>query len=74
MDVNTIASLIGSFGFPVVACGCMGFFIKWLISENNKTISQLTKALNNNTNVMTEINTLLKFIFEREEKKDGESN
>lgn len=41
MDVNTIVSLIGSVGFPIVAC-CIMFF------QNNKmqeTLSELTKTL-----------------------------
>lgn len=60
MDGTTIASLISSFGFPIVACIVMGWYVKYQMDNYNKQISditsehksemaQVTTALNNNT-------------------------
>lgn len=60
MDGATIASLISSFGFPIVACIVMGWYVKYQMDNYNKQISeitsehksemtQVTTALNNNT-------------------------
>lgn len=60
MDVTTITTLIGSFGFPIIACLGMGWYVKYQMDENNKQIKamteehknemhEITTALNNNT-------------------------
>lgn len=60
MDVNMITSLIGSVGFPIVACGAMAWWVKYTTDQNNKEVEQMriehkeevnkmTEALNNNT-------------------------
>ena len=60
MDLQTIVSLIGSFGFPIVACLAMGWYVKYQMDNHNKQIEQITEqhktemkevttALNNNT-------------------------
>ena len=36
MDVNTIVGLIGTLGFPIVACGVMAYFIFHMIKKNNE--------------------------------------
>lgn len=50
MDVQAIISAIGTVGFPIVACAALF----WMI---NKSVKELTAAVNNNTaaiNIMTE--------------------
>lgn len=60
MDVTTITTLIGSFGFPIVACLAMAWYVKYQTDENKKEINgmtlehknemaEVTTALNNNT-------------------------
>lgn len=60
MDISTITTLIGSFGFPIVACLVMAWYVKYQMDENNKQLSEIrnehksemnkvTTALNNNT-------------------------
>ena len=60
MDAGTITNLIGSFGFPIVACIVMGWYVKYQMDNYNKQLSQITSehkeemaqvttALNNNT-------------------------
>ena len=57
MDVITI---IQSFGFPIAACACMAWYVKYITDENNKRlddlnrdhkeeVQSLSEALQNNT-------------------------
>lgn len=48
MDIPTITTLIGSLGFPIAVCIACFWFI-------NKTLNNITTALNNNTAVMQEL-------------------
>lgn len=60
MDVNGIVTLVGSLGFPIVACIGLGWYVKYQTDNNNKEVSEMrkehqeeinkvTEALNNNT-------------------------
>lgn len=60
MDVNGIVTLVGSLGFPIVACIGLGWYVKYQSDLNNKEvadmrkehqeeINKVTEALNNNT-------------------------
>lgn len=48
MDVSTITNLIGGLGFPIAVCIVLFWFI-------NKTLNNITTALNNNSTVMGEL-------------------
>lgn len=61
-----IVQLIGSYGFPIVACVAMGVYLKYVIDQYRSDISHLsqehkaemdsiTQALNNNTQVLTRL-------------------
>ena len=41
MDVDQISTIIGSLGFPIVACCFMG----WLYVKFNETLKELTIAI-----------------------------
>lgn len=41
MDVEQIANLVGSLGFPIVACA----FMAWLYVQMNDTLKELTVAI-----------------------------
>ena len=60
MDVNGLVTLVGSLGFPIVACIGLGWYVKYQSDLNNKEvadmrkehqeeINKVTEALNNNT-------------------------
>ena len=60
MDFNGIVTLVGSLGFPIVACIGLGWYVKYQTDNNNKEVSEMrkehqeeinkvTEALNNNT-------------------------
>ena len=53
MDVNDIVTLIGSLGFPIVAC--VGMFYLY-----NRTLKDFTSTLNNIANEIKELREELK--------------
>lgn len=58
-DVNMMMQLIGSLGFPIVACGALF----WTLSNEQKShkeeMAAVTQALNQNTLVMTELKDMI---------------
>lgn len=58
-DVNMMMQLIGSLGFPIVACGALF----WTLSNEQKAhkeeMAAVTQALNQNTLVMTELKDMI---------------
>lgn len=55
MDINALAQVVGTVGFPIVACGAL-FWQNWKQSERHKEeTDKLSEALNNNTLVMTKL-------------------
>ena len=56
MDYNTIITLVGSLGFPIVAC--IGLF--WMIIT---TMKEFKETVAENTKVMTELVTIVKAIY-----------
>lgn len=70
MDVATIQTLISGLGFPIVMVGAMAYYIKYLNDQHkdeveninskySEQVEKLTEALNNNTQVMTVIKTIM---------------
>ena len=52
MEMETIVSLIGSLGFPIVACVYLAHF-------NNRTLNELKDTLKDNTVVLEKLLTKL---------------
>ena len=66
MDTNTIITMIGSLGFPIVACIAMGWFfakvndnyrndIKEINANHKEEVKAMTEAINNNTLVIQKL-------------------
>ena len=66
MDLNIIMTLVGSLGFPIVACIGLGWYVKYMTDTNRSDMTELrkehkdemtkmTEALNNNTLVIQKI-------------------
>ena len=60
MTVNDIVTIITTVGFPIVACGGMAWYVKYITDKNreemnaeraqhNEEMTKVTEALNNNT-------------------------
>lgn len=67
MDIMTI---IGSYGFPILACIGMAWYVKYTTDKNREDIkadrdahksemAQITEALNNNTIAVRELRALI---------------
>ena len=66
MDTQAITSLIGSVGFPIVMCLIM-VKVMMQMEESHKTeIDSLKESLNNNTNVLTKLETMLSMLAGKE--------
>lgn len=66
VDANAIIALIQSVGFPVVMCGLMAWYVKYITDKNREEIteereahkqemSQVITAINNNTIVIEKL-------------------
>lgn len=66
MDLTTLAQLVGTLGFPIIACCAMAYFfakvndnyrtdIKELQSNHKEEIAKMTEAINNNTLVIQKL-------------------
>lgn len=75
MSTNEIVTLINSVGFPIVACGVIAY-LAYEQSENHKQeVSDMTKALNENTNIISQLKQMLTdvlSVYGLYDKKEGE--
>ena len=75
MDAQGITSMIGSLGFPIVMCIIMIKLIFTMEESHKEEIDALKESLNNNTNVLTRLETMLNiYMKDNEEKNDAERN
>ena len=70
MDTQAIVTLIQSVGFPIVMCGLMAWYVKYITDKNREQITaereahkeemnEIVKAINNNTIVIERLITKL---------------
>lgn len=55
MDYNAVMQLIGSLGFPIVACVMLYVRMEKQDENHKAEVSELTKAIQNNTLVMQKL-------------------
>lgn len=55
MDVNALTTLVGSLGFPIVACGAMFYEMHQQSKRHAEEMKKVSDALNNNTLALTEL-------------------
>lgn len=55
MDYETIISLIGSVGFPIICCLMMWKQMLTMDANHKEEITKLNEAINNNTKVMEKV-------------------
>lgn len=71
MDANTVMTLVSTLGFPIVACGACGAFVKYMYDTMMKKLDDESRrhaeemktvvdALNNNTLAVTMLTERLK--------------
>ena len=75
MDAQAITSMIGSLGFPIVMCIIMIKLIFTMEESHKEEIDALKESLNNNTNVLTRLETMLNiYMNDNEVKTNAERN
>ena len=52
---NEILTAITTVGFPIVACGALAWYIKYLTDAHKKESDDMRKSLDANTNVMNKL-------------------
>lgn len=60
MDVTVFAQLVGSLGFPIVACIVMFKQLQKQAEQHKSEMDKMSEAINNNTAVMNEVLTQLR--------------
>lgn len=60
MDVTVFAQLVGSLGFPIVACVVMFKQLQKQAEQHKSEMDKMSEAINNNTAVMNEVLTQLR--------------
>ena len=70
--MESIITIIGTYGFPIAACVAMGWYVKYITDENNARMDRLnaehkaeadkmTEALTNNTLAIQHLTDLLAY-------------
>lgn len=60
MDVAAVSQIIGSLGFPIVACVALFYQMNKDNEQRREEYQELQKAITNNTVALTELSVLLK--------------
>lgn len=55
MDVNSIIQLVGSLGFPIVACGALFWRMVKSDEQHKEEMTKIGEALNNNTSALVKL-------------------
>lgn len=66
MDINTISQLVGSLGFPILACVFLFKFLTQTMKENTAALNTLSDTIADLKATMQNITT---YIIERQEDK-----
>lgn len=57
--LNMVVQIIQSVGFPIVCCGALFWYMIKQRDVHKEETDKMTTAINNNTQVLTEIITML---------------
>lgn len=62
MDVNVIFQAISTVGFPICACGALFWLVNKQDESHKQEINSLRSVLEANTQALTELKDMLKFM------------
>ena len=65
MDISQLGTLISQYGFPIVACGALFWYIVNESRENRKVTEELRDIVKANTEAMKELIELVKEVTRR---------
>ena len=57
---GSIVEIIGSIGFPIAMCLLLFNYMEKQGEKHDKEIHDLTETINNNTQILSELSTLIK--------------
>lgn len=60
MDAATIGQLIGSYGFPIVACGALFWYIVKEQRETRAVLDELKAIIQSNTEITKQFSDLVR--------------
>jgi len=66
MDIAQIGQLIGSYGFPIVACGALFWYIVKEQRETRRVLDELKSIIQNNTDTQKLILEFIKGVTHHE--------
>lgn len=55
MDVNALIQLVGSLGFPIVACVALFWRMVKSDEQHKEEMNKISEALNNNTSALVKL-------------------
>jgi hypothetical protein len=55
MDMATVSQLVGTLGFPIVACCALYYQLNKSNERHTEDMNKLSEAVNNNTLVLTKL-------------------
>ena len=55
MGVNELIQLVGSLGFPIVACGALFWRMIKSDEQHKEEMNKMSEALNNNTSALVKL-------------------
>lgn len=55
MDAGALISAVSTLGFPIVCCGVLLWYIKYLTDKHDNEMTTLTTAIANNTKVIARL-------------------
>lgn len=73
MDLEIIMQAISTIGFPIACCIGLFWYLNAERESHKEETAALAKALNDNTLVMNELKTMLKFITGYNDDETGKS-
>lgn len=62
--MDEVVQIISTLGFPIAACIGMGWYVYQQGKSHKEEINALREAVDNNTKVTTELNTMMGMIWE----------
>lgn len=63
MEINEIVNLISNVGFPIAVCCVMFYYMNKQTEKHKQEIDKLSETLQGNTQVLTELTTLIKTLL-----------
>lgn len=69
MDANTLVTLVGSLGFPIIACGAVMYYVYEFTTKLTEQITQMNTVLQHLLSVMENNTQVISQVYRRMEEK-----